>query len=219
MMLTKIKGLAVALLMLSVVVLGGVMFARPTTAASQTTDRNNNVAANSLDKGRQNPANAKAKQSDDEEKLHGEWIDDLEVAHFSLIFGPGNSIRRIVANSPSGPGDFGTYSVDWSRTPHHLKVKWRETETEGQTIMEITKDGKLRIESGGASESRPTTFSDEAMLFKKKLKPPPGSTQEERAAERDIAVAEFYRRSTKYASAQFYYELVQHRYPNGCSRC
>jgi len=151
----------------------------------------------------------------DEEKLHGAWIAH-EHGNFSLIFGPGNTVRRIVETDLTRHDDTGTYSVDWSKDPHHLDLKLNVTGAKGpavQTIMEFGEPGILRIEMGGGDQARPKDFTDEAIVLTRMEKHPPGSKQAKEDADRETKVAEFYQRTGKFSTAYFYYQLVQVRYP------
>jgi RNA polymerase sigma factor (sigma-70 family) len=144
----------------------------------------------------------------DKSRLHGEWFGrDNDNGKFSLIFGPNDSIRRI---TESGHDARGTYSVDWSKKPHHLDVKWGKLPT-SQTIMEFIQDGQLRIECGGGT-TRPSAFTDELMVLARKEQPA-GTRQAEADALKDLGRAHVYRRSGHFASAHYYYELVRCRYP------
>lgn len=81
--------------------------------------------------------------------------------------------------------------------------------------MEFVQGGKLRIEtSGGIDEGRPKTFTDEALVFTKKERPQPGTMEANQQAEKDLRIADFYRRTSKFGSAHFYYDLVRRRYPD-----
>jgi RNA polymerase sigma factor (sigma-70 family) len=198
MLLTKLKTVAVVFLALGMVAFGGSMVPRHTATAQQV----------NAQEGKKPPSRkADSSRSLDEQKLHGEWIDN-ENGKISLIFGPGKTFRLIREN---GFDDKGMYSVDWSKTPHHLDLTLITTEPALQTIMEFVEPGKLRIESGEGDEARPKAFTDETIVLTRKEKHPPGSQQ---AADRDIKVAEFYRRTGKFGTAHFYYQLVQIRYPN-----
>jgi polyhydroxyalkanoate synthesis regulator phasin/F0F1-type ATP synthase assembly protein I len=150
----------------------------------------------------------------DEQKLHGEWIGKHDgggsFSVFSLIFGPGKTVRRITEN---GLDDTGTYSVDWSKNPHHLDLKLNIKIPATQTIMEFVEPGKIRIEIGVGDEARPKAFTDETIVLTRKEKHPPGSQQATKDADRDIEIAEFYRRTGKFGTAHFYFQLVQRRYP------
>jgi hypothetical protein len=130
-----------------------------------------------------------------------------------LIFEPNNSLRLIKEKGDPGSADEGTYSVDWSRNPYYLDIKWRGTPT-GQTIMEFVEGGKLRIETGGETEGRPKAFTDKAIVFTKKEKAPAGSKQAKADADHDLGMAEFYRRTGHFGSAHFFYELVLYHYPD-----
>ncbi len=183
---------------------------------------------------------AETPKSLDETKLHGEWrlvqpnsgdgpvggivlnernfdIDgkgDANEDH-SFIFGPNNALRLI---TQKGRDETGTYSVDWSKKPHHLDIKWGKNPT-GRTIMEITQDGKLRIEDGKPTETddemgRPIKFTDAVCVFTKREAPAVGSKQAEAAATKDLGLAEFYHKTGHFASAYFYGELVKRRYPD-----
>ena len=234
MMLTKLKTVTVVLLVLGIIAFGGGLVSHHKAAAQQqgkpdsrvvprdqalraeiipgTKVQRHSVAFQQTqteeDGNKPNPP-----QSLDEAKLHGEWTGKAENVNFSLIFGPGNSIRRITENREP-PDDVGTYSVDWGKTPFHLDVTWGKLPT-GQTIMEFTKDGKLRIEIGGDIEqARPKTFTDETWVLTKKEKQQAGTKQTEKAALHDLEIADFYRRTGKFGSAQFYYELICYRYPD-----
>jgi RNA polymerase sigma factor (sigma-70 family) len=145
----------------------------------------------------------------DDSNLHGEWVGkDDNNGNFSVIFGPDSSIRRITENGD----DFkGTYSTDWRKKPYHLDVTWGKLPT-SQTIMEFIQDGKLRIECGGDTP-RPKAFTDESIVLSRKEMPPAGSLRAETDAFKALGIANFYRRSGKFASAHFYYELVRRRYP------
>jgi len=108
-------------------------------------------SVNSKEGGAEKPSNRKADSSKslDEQKLHGEWIGKHDgrgnFSVFSLIFGPGNTVRRITEN---GLDDTGTYSVDWSKNPHHLDLKLNIKIPARQTIMEFVEPEKIRIEIG-----------------------------------------------------------------------
>jgi RNA polymerase sigma factor (sigma-70 family) len=207
MMLTKLKTVTAVLLLVGMAASGVGMLARPTAAAAQVSDTESNEAAS--------PKAASPPKSVDEAKLHGEWICEQDNVHFSIIFGPDKSIRRIIENRDDKADVRGTYSVDWSKTPYHLDFKWGRFPV-GKTIMEFTRDGKLRIELGGSADLdvRPKAFSDETWVLTRKEKPRPGSKQANREAERDLATADFYRRARKFGSAYFYYVLVRYRYPD-----
>src|SRR5207247_1200817 len=80
--------------------------------------------------------------------------------------------------------------------------------------MEFIEPGKIRIEIGIGDDARPKAFTDETIVLIRKEKYPPGSQQAKKDVDRDIEVAEFYRRTGRFGSAHFYYQLVQIRYPN-----
>jgi RNA polymerase sigma factor (sigma-70 family) len=150
----------------------------------------------------------------DEEKLQGEWIAVENELHVSIFFGPKDCVQRIVESHPSGPDDKGTYTVDWSKYPHYLDIQWGKLTPVG-TIMAFAKDGRLRIEIGGnIQNARPKEFTSDSILLTKVEKAAAGSKQAESAAASDLDKAEFYHRARKFGSAQFYYELVCHRYPD-----
>ena len=203
MMLTKLKTVTMVLLVLGLVAFGGSMLARHTAEAQQVNAQESRKAA--ISKAKQPP------KVHDDTQLHGEWIhSDDENGIIILIFGSDKTVRRL---KEGGHDHTGTYSVDWSKNPHHLDLKWIPTLPAGQTILEFVEPGKLRIEIGGGAEARPKAFTDEAMVFARKEKHQAGSKQTNKAAARDIEIAEFYRRTAKFGSAHFYFQLVQYRYP------
>jgi RNA polymerase sigma factor (sigma-70 family) len=204
MMLTKLKTLTVALLMVGIVAFGGGTALRHSAAAQQ-------VKVEQEGKKPAIPRTENPPKSLDERKLHGEWIckDDKDV-NLSIFFGPNNSFRIIIEN---GRDEVGTYSVDWRKTPYHLDLK-KENLPEDQTIMEFLAPGKLRIEDGAEVGVRPKAFTDEAFVLTKKETPRAGSKEANEQAEKDLGIAEFYRRTSKFGSAHFYYELVGRRYPD-----
>ena len=63
-------------------------------------------------------------KSPDETKLHGVWLYKFpDVGAWSFIFGPSNSVYRVADGGHNFNGDNeGTYSVDWSKNPHHLLI-------------------------------------------------------------------------------------------------
>ena len=142
-----------------------------------------------------------------------QWIAH-EHGNFSLIFGPGNTVRRITETDQIRHDDTGTYSVDWSKNPHHLDLKLNvgNVKSPAKMIMEFGEPGILRIEMG-SGEARPKDFTDEAIVLTRMEKHPPGSKQAKQDADREIKVAEFYQRTGKFGTAHFYYQLVQIRYP------
>jgi hypothetical protein len=79
--------------------------------------------------------------------------------------------------------------------------------------MEFLEPGKFRIEIGDDID-RPKAFTKEALVFVRLEKPKAGSPQEKEQAESDFRMAEFYRRAGKPWTANFYYELVERRYPD-----
>jgi RNA polymerase sigma factor (sigma-70 family) len=207
MMLTKLKTVTMVLLALGMVAFGGSMVPRHTATAQQV---------NSQGGGAEKPTSRKADTSKslDEDKLHGEWIaSENENGNFGLIFGPGKTVRRIMESALNRREDTGTYSVDWSKNPHHLDLKLNVKMPAKQTIMEFVEPGKLRIEIGGGDEARPKAFTDETIVLTRMEKHPLGSKQATKDADREIKVAEFYRRTGNFGAAHFYYQLVQIRYP------
>jgi RNA polymerase sigma factor (sigma-70 family) len=217
MMLTKLKTVTMVLLALGMIAFGGSMVPRPTATAQQVI---------SQEGGAEKPASRKADtaKSLDEQKLHGEWIDN-EGGKISLTFEPDKTLRLI---RPTGRADgsiphsvIGTYSVDWSKKPPHLDLNMNSPLPGShlpatpivQTIIEFIEPGKLRIEAVGGEGVRPKAFTDEALVLTKKEKHPPGSQQAKKDADRDIKAAKFYRRTGKFGTAHFYYQLVQIRYP------
>jgi RNA polymerase sigma factor (sigma-70 family) len=227
MLLTKLKTVMVVLLMLGVIAFGGSMATRHTATAQQINAEDGKKPAipkaeksrRSLKETRLDDDATAQKMKDlpktlDEQKLHGEWIGKHDgggkISVFSLIFGPGKTVRRITEN---GLDDTGTYSVDWSKNPHHLDLKLNLKLPATQTIMEFVEPEKIRIEIGAGDEARPKAFTEETIVLIRKEKHPPGSQEAKQFADRDIKVAEFYRRTGKFGTAHFYYQLVQIRYP------
>jgi RNA polymerase sigma factor (sigma-70 family) len=195
MLLTKLKTATMVVLALGMVAFGGAMVPRQ-TAAEQI---------NAQDGKKPPTGKADTSKSLDEQKLHGEWIDD-ENGKISLTFGPDNAFRLI---RETGFECKGTYFVDWSKKPHHLDLKLDSHAPAMQTIIEFVEPGKIRIEAGEVDRTRPKVFTDETFVLTRKEKHSPESQQ----ADRDIKVAEFYRRTGKFGAAHFYYQLVQIRNP------
>ncbi|HMF15756.1 MAG TPA: sigma-70 family RNA polymerase sigma factor [Gemmataceae bacterium] len=223
--LTKLKTMSVVLLVLGMVTFGGGLLFRHIAAGQEikTAPQMDNAQSNQDEfrlevvpgtqvqrlsvTSKQTPnTQTGPRKSLDEKKLHGEWIGKDD---FSLIFGPNNSILRIYAFNQLK----GTYSVDWAQKPHHLYLKWGAAGPVRETIMEFTEDGKLRIQIGGSDEDRPKMFTDKTRVLTRKEKPPDGSKQAEAEAAKDLDQASFYRRTGKFGSAHFCYELIRHRYP------
>jgi len=244
MLLTKLKTVAVVFLALCVLAFGGGLLEHQRATGQQSNaqeedakpkDRKADVSitdfrvevvpgtqaqrfsVNSQEGGAEKPPSRKADSSKslDEQKLHGEWIGKHDgggkFSVFSLIFGPGKTVRRITEN---GLDDTGNYSVDWSKNPHHLDLQLNIKIPATQTIMEFVEPGKIRIEIGVGDEARPKAFTEETMVLTRKEKHIAGSKQAKKDADRDIEIAEFYRRTGSFGSAHFYYQLVQVRYPN-----
>jgi RNA polymerase sigma factor (sigma-70 family) len=157
------------------------------------------------------PAQEHSPEAHDEMKLHGEWSPVVGNANgnVTLLFGPGAALRILVE---SGSDKKGTYTVDWTTKPFHLDVRW-DGGPANPTIMEFTRDGKLRIESGASDAQRPKAFTNEAMVFTKKAMPAVGSKLADAAAAKDLAIAEFYQRTGKFGAARFHYELIRFHYP------
>lgn len=206
MLLTKLKTMAAVLLVLGMVAFGGGLVARHTATASQTS------AEGSTEPAKRKPDSPKAL---DETKLHGEWVGKhAQIGDIILFFGANHSVHRLAESGHEFNGQSeGTYALDWSKNPHHLDIKWGKGPV-SQTIMEFVRGGKLRIEDGGLDEGRPKVFTDEAVVFTKKDKPAAGSKQADADAARDLGIAEFYRRTGKFGSAHFYFELTRRRYPD-----
>jgi RNA polymerase sigma factor (sigma-70 family) len=217
MMLTNLKKVTAVVLLLGLVGFGGGMLLRPKATGQETRieqpgdtgSEKENALRREAVPGTQIQRPALAFR---DERLQGEWTARIEDVNISIFFGPGNSIRRVTEGRFTGADDTGTYSVDWSRNPHHLDVRWGSLPA-GQTIMEFTESGSLRIQVGGDGETRPRAFSDETWVLTKKEKAPARSKQADQAAEKDLALADFYRSRRKFGSAQFYYELIRYRYP------
>ncbi len=211
MMLTKLKTVAVGFLALCVVSFGGGLL----THQKATGQQSNAQKADAKEGGAEKPPSRTpaSSKSLDEEKLHGAWIDH-EHGNFSLIFGPGNTVRQITETDQLRHDDTGTYSVDWSKNPHHLDLKLNvgNVKSPAKMIMEFGEPGILRIEMG-SGEARPKDFTDEAIVLTRMEKHPPGSKEAKQDADREIKVAEFYQRTGKFATAYFHYQLVQIRYP------
>ena len=230
MLLTKLKTVAVVCLALCVLAFGGGLLQHQRATGQQinaqqedSKPKDGKADVSSPDKlrGAEIPPSRKADTSKslDEQKLHGEWIDN-ENGKISLIFGPDKAVRLIRENGFAGFGPYkenaGTFSVDWTKNPYHLDLNLVVENVKlpaMRTIMVFIESGKLRIEAGGGDEARPKAFTDKAVVLTKKEKPPPGSQEAKKAADRDIDVAEFYQRTGKFGAAHFYYQLVQIRYP------
>jgi RNA polymerase sigma factor (sigma-70 family) len=162
MMLTKLKTMAVALVMLGVVAFGGTMAARHSATAQQVEAPEGKKPA--LPKTESPPAESRPKSLD--EKLQGEWLyTDYKNGAITLIFGPGKKFRII---SPDNSEDTGTYAVDWSKNPHHLDFKLISEQEPWLLIMKFIEPGKLRIElTSNSSEPRPKTFTKDALVFRR----------------------------------------------------
>lgn len=159
---------------------------------------------------RETPDDKKASdKAADEKKLEGEWVyNDEKMGTVSVTFGPNRSIRFISEHQdPDVSQREGFYAVDWSETPHHLDIEWKKG-AKTETIFEFDAKGRLRIEAGGGlDDARPKTFTDESIWLTRFDK------IADMQADRDLKVAEYYRRTGKLGSAYFYYELTRRRYP------
>jgi RNA polymerase sigma factor (sigma-70 family) len=205
MMLTKIKTTLALLLAVAFVGFGTGLSVHFTAAAPPL----NNKESESK------PPNAEAAhppKSVGKAMLLGEWQLKLDDVNVSLIFGPGNTIRRFFEGRDT-PNDIGTFSVDWTTNPYHLDVKWG-TLPVIRMIMEFADGGKLRLDGLEEGDNYAKAFTNNAKVLTKHEKLPPGSDKAERKAEIELATANFYRRTRKFASAKFYYELIRYRYPD-----
>jgi RNA polymerase sigma factor (sigma-70 family) len=214
MMLTKLKTVAVGFLALCVVASGGGLVEHQRAIGQQSNAQKEDANPKDGNADVSNPGNkADSSKSLDEEKLHGAWI-TYELGNFSLIFGPGNTVRRIAETDLLRQDDTGTYSVDWSKNPHHLdlNLKLNVKLPARQAIMEFAEPGILRIEMG-SGEARPKDFTDQAIVLTRVEKHPPGSKEAKQDAEREMNAAEFYQRTGKFSTAYFHYRLVQIHYP------
>jgi RNA polymerase sigma factor (sigma-70 family) len=215
MMPIKFKILIAVLLAFSGVALGGLLM-RYSPALHVKSDKPEAKT--------ESPAEEKSPQSL-EEKLQGEWIlkfkEDFEwmgvkYKEYTLcyMFGADRSFRRINDVRLAFPHDEGTYSVDWDKTPYHLKFRWKNgDDPPGYLIMEFTADGKLRMEEPTDFENEGQKFTEKSWVLTRKGKPPAGSKQAAEDAAKDLEIAASYRRSWKFAAAHFYYQLVETRYP------
>jgi hypothetical protein len=205
MLLTKLKTMLYAVLVLGVAALGGGLLSQHTAEGQQ-------VQAERAGKTSPVAQKESPSKSIDELLLHGEWIcrDDNSGGPAIFIFGPGKTIQL----SQDGAGyETGTYTVNWNKKPHEIDLRLSPKEPRMRSILEFLEPGKFRIEIGEDID-RPKAFTKAALVFVRLEKPKAGSPQEKEQAEKDFRMAEFYRRAGKPWTANFYYELVERRYPD-----
>jgi RNA polymerase sigma factor (sigma-70 family) len=160
------------------------------------------------------------KTTPDEILLHGEWEGLLDNMRYTMIFGPGGSLELRAENCENQNG---TYSVDWTKTPLHMDGQWNEprrADRKGRpwrTIIEFSKFDELRLQIGGVSEDgsspRPAAFDMNAIVLTRCKRYTAGSQAANDQAQKDLDVADFYRRAGQPGSAYFHYGLVCRRYP------
>jgi RNA polymerase sigma factor (sigma-70 family) len=161
------------------------------------------------------------KTTPDEILLHGEW--DGQFADnrcYTVVFGPGDSLELLAEN---GENQKGTYSVDWTKTPLHMDGQWNEprrADRQGRTwrtIIEFSNIDELRLQIGGVSNDgsspRPAAFDMNAIVLTRCKRYPAGSQAASDQAQKDLEIADYYRRAGQPGSAHFHYELVCRRYP------
>ena len=139
--------------------------------------------------------------------------EDANLGNISLIFAPKNMVYRLAEKGHDFNGQTkGTYPVDWSKKPHYLDVDWGPGSTH-KGILEFVSPNEIRIDSDAENGARPKAFSKNAITLTRRERPVAGTKQADADAQRDLGIAEYYRRMEKFGSAHFYYELTCRRYP------